>query len=83
MRDEKHKVNQDVPLVRLTNRLILICQLFNIFQHNILNILTFQYFFFQLAGSFIQTNLNYIQGTHFISVYIPWESNPWPPRICC
>ncbi len=30
-----------------------------------------------LADAFIQSDLHYIQGTHFISSCIPWESNPW------
>ncbi len=34
--------------------------------------------FMYLADTFIQSNLHYIQSMHFISSWIPWNSNPWP-----
>ncbi len=33
-----------------------------------------------LADAFIQSDLQYIQVIYFMSVFIPWESNPQPLR---
>lgn len=39
--------------------------------------------FIHLTNTFSQSDLQSIQGKHFISLCIPWKSNPWPWLCCC
>ncbi len=42
------------------------------------NMFTFTFTFMHLADAFIQSDLHCIQAIHFISMCVPWESNPQP-----
>ncbi len=44
------------------------------------NIVMFLSLDLHLANAFIQSDLQYIQVIHFLSVCVPWELNPQPLR---
>ncbi len=49
-------------------------------KQNTLDIFYITFTFMHLADDFIQSDLQCTQAIHFLSVCVPWESNPQPLR---